>query len=369
MQAELGWSQGMLGAAFSLALFVSAFLAVPVGRWHERHGPRGLMTAGSCAGVVLVLAWSEVRHPLAFFALFAALGFPLASVLYEAAFAAVIALLGAGRRTDMALLFLTLVAGLASTVFVPLAQWLVDHHGWRAALRALALVLGAITIPLHAHVLRGIPGGRAVSATAGAGPPEPSTEVSRPALVLCAIAFALAQVAGTALAVYLLPVLVEDGFDTSFAAAAVSLTGIAQVFGRPLFTWLRPRYSLGFWSAVLFLPFAAGIGVLALEPSRAVVLASVVVMSMVSGSLTLARATWTLELFPVASFARVNGVLGLWSMIGRASAPLAMGAAHDVFGSHRPGLAGLALVCVAGALTAWLAARVARHRREERAEL
>jgi MFS family permease len=98
MEAELGWSQGMLGGAFSLALFVSAFLAVPVGRWLGRHGPRGLMTAGSCAGVVLVLAWSEARHPLAFFALFAALGFPLASVLYEAAFAAVIALLGAGRR-------------------------------------------------------------------------------------------------------------------------------------------------------------------------------------------------------------------------------------------------------------------------------
>jgi MFS family permease len=268
----------------------------------------------------------------------------------------------------MALLFVTIVAGLASTVFVPLAQWLVDQHGWRATLRVLAAVLGTITIPLHAYVLRGIPGTSAGSATAGADPPVSPAEVSRPALVLCAVAFALAQVAGTALAVYLLPVLVEDGFDTSFAAAAVSLTGIAQIFGRPLFTWLRPRYSLGFWSAVLFLPFAGGVGALALEPSRGVVLASVVVMSMVSGSLTLARATWTLELFPVASFARVNGVLGLWSMIGRASAPLAMGAARDVFGSHRPGLVGLALVCVAGALSAWLAARITRHRGEERAE-
>ena len=158
MQAELGWSQGVLGAAFSLGLFVSALLALPVARWLEHRGPRALMTCGSCAGVVLILAWSRVHQPLAFFALFAALGFPLATVLYEPAFAAVIALLGAGRRTDLALLFLTIVAGLANTVFVPLTQWLVDEHGWRAALRILALVLGAITIPLHALVLRGVPG-------------------------------------------------------------------------------------------------------------------------------------------------------------------------------------------------------------------
>src|SRR5262245_5674816 len=90
MQAELGWSQGLLGGAVGLALFASAVLAVPVGRWLERHGPRGLMTAGSCAGVVLVWAWSEVESPLALYALFLALGFPLASTLYEAAFAAVV---------------------------------------------------------------------------------------------------------------------------------------------------------------------------------------------------------------------------------------------------------------------------------------
>jgi len=192
-------------------------------------------------------------------------------------------------------------------------------------------------------------------------PSRASTEFSRPALGFCAVAFALAQVVGTALAVYLLPVLVEQGFDASFAAAAVSLTGIAQVFGRPLFTWLQPRYSLAFWSAALFLPFAAGIGVLALEPSRATVVAAVWVMAMVSGSLTLARTTWTLELFPVASFARVNGVLGLWSLIGRAGTPLAMGAAHDLSGSHRPGLVVLACACVAGGLCAWLAARLGRR--------
>lgn len=359
MHAELGWSQGMLGAAFSLALFVSALLAVPVGRWLERHGPRGLMTVGSCAGVVCVFAWSEVEHPLALFAVFAALGFPMASVLYDAAFTAVIGFLGHGRRTDVALLVLTTVAGLANSVFAPLTQWLVDLHGWRAALRVLAVVLGAITIPLHALVLRGVPASEAGARHEDTGPK--ATEPARLPLYLSAIAFALSTIVGTALGVYMIPILIEQGHAAAYAAAVVSLSGAAQIVGRPAFTWLRPRYTLEFWSAVLFLPFAASTAVFAFEPSRAVVVASLLVMVMTSSSLTLARTVWTLELFPVSSFARVNAVLGLWSMIGRASAPLAVGAAHDLCGSHRPGLIVLALACVAGGACAWLAARVGRR--------
>jgi MFS family permease len=60
MEAELGWSRGAVTGAFSLALVLSAFGAIPVGRWLDRHGARLLMTAGSCLGTVLLLAWSQV---------------------------------------------------------------------------------------------------------------------------------------------------------------------------------------------------------------------------------------------------------------------------------------------------------------------
>ena len=51
MQRELGFSTAQLTGAFSLALLVSAVAGVAVGRYLDRHGPRGLMTAGSLAGV------------------------------------------------------------------------------------------------------------------------------------------------------------------------------------------------------------------------------------------------------------------------------------------------------------------------------
>ncbi|NJN36644.1 MAG: MFS transporter [Nitrospiraceae bacterium] len=58
--------------------------------------------------------------------------------LYEAAFAVVARMLGADYRK--AIIVITLFGGLASTVFVPLTQHLVDAYGWRDALRILAVI-------------------------------------------------------------------------------------------------------------------------------------------------------------------------------------------------------------------------------------
>ncbi|HEX6882928.1 MAG TPA: MFS transporter [Planctomycetota bacterium] len=358
MQAELGWSQGFLGGAFSLALFVSALLAVPVGRWLDRHGPRGLMTLGSCAGALLVAAWAEVEHPLAFYVLFALLGFPLAGVLYEAAFGALVGFLGSGRRTDKALLLLTIVAGFASTVFVPVTRALERELGWRGALWALAAGLALATVPLHALVLprdraAALPGdpGRAPEGGAAAGG---GVEARR--LYLCAAAFALATVAGTSLGVYQVPILVEQGHGATVIAAAATVFGLGQACGRLLFTWLRPRYALATWSGLLFAPCALGLVAVATGRGAATSLAGIFLFALASGGQTLGRAAWALGLFPVVHFARVNGVLGLWSLLGRAGAPLALGAAHDWTGSHRPGLVALALLSLLGGALAWRSA-------------
>src|SRR5262245_24329507 len=62
MHAELGWSRVAITGAYSLALLCSGLAAVPVGRWLDRHGARTLMTAGSIAASLLLLAWSQVQH-------------------------------------------------------------------------------------------------------------------------------------------------------------------------------------------------------------------------------------------------------------------------------------------------------------------
>ena len=53
IQRDLGWSTTQLTGAFSAAVLISAVAGIGVGRYLDRHGPRGLMTAGSVAGALL----------------------------------------------------------------------------------------------------------------------------------------------------------------------------------------------------------------------------------------------------------------------------------------------------------------------------
>jgi len=54
-----------------------------------------------------------------------------------------------GLRRISALTVLTLVAGLASTVFAPLTALLAAHLDWRQTYLVLLMILAAITIPGH----------------------------------------------------------------------------------------------------------------------------------------------------------------------------------------------------------------------------
>ena len=54
-------------------------------RRRPRRSPRGVMTVGSIAGVVLVLVWSQVHGLVGFYVLWAGKGAVMATVLYEPA--------------------------------------------------------------------------------------------------------------------------------------------------------------------------------------------------------------------------------------------------------------------------------------------
>jgi MFS family permease len=146
MQRDLGFSAAELTGAFSVALLVSGAAGIAVGRFLDRHSPRALMTIGSAAGAALVLAWSQVHGLVAFYAIWVAIGLVMAAVLYEPAFTVLAKQFPATADRRRAMTAMTLVAALASFIFMPLAQALIDAHGWRDALIALAVILAVVTL-------------------------------------------------------------------------------------------------------------------------------------------------------------------------------------------------------------------------------
>ncbi|MEQ4205326.1 MFS transporter [Actinopolymorpha sp. B9G3] len=153
MQADLHASRTALTVAPALSLLTSAAVAVPVGRWLDRSGGRRLMVLSSVLATGCLLAWSRVENVVALYAVFVGLGVAAAGVLYEAAFAVVVTWFH-GQRRGTAILAITIVGGFASTIFLPLSGLLVEFYGWRQALVVLAVIYGAVTVPLHLVVRR-----------------------------------------------------------------------------------------------------------------------------------------------------------------------------------------------------------------------
>jgi MFS family permease len=127
MATALHTSTTVVAGALTCSALASATAAVPVGRWLDAHGGRALMAGGSIAATLLVLAWSQIHSILALYLVWIGIGLATACVLYEAAFAVIITWFRQRRAT--ALLALTMVAGFASSIFLPLTGHLVDRYG------------------------------------------------------------------------------------------------------------------------------------------------------------------------------------------------------------------------------------------------
>jgi MFS family permease len=124
MQQEMGWSRSSMTGAFSLGLLLSGGAGVLFGRWIDHHGARLLMTSGSIAVTLLMLAWGTVTTLSGFYAIWAGIGVTMAAVLYEPAFAVIAKWFV--RYRGRALTVLTFVAGFASVSYIPLANWLIQ---------------------------------------------------------------------------------------------------------------------------------------------------------------------------------------------------------------------------------------------------
>ena len=373
MEAELGWSRAAVSGAFALAVLLSGVAAVPVGRWLDRRGPRALMTAGSIAGTLLVLAWAAVRDLAAFYAVWAGIGVVMAAVLYEPAFAVVAVWFR--RRRARAFTALTLMAGLASTVFLPLAGWLLERQGWRGALVTLAAVLGAATIVPHALLLRRrpedlglLPDGAPLEPAAVPVAPAAGRGNGRGGLAVrdvlrlggfpwLAAAFGLSALAATGVGVHLVPYLTEQGFGVGQAAALTGAVGATQLVGRLAFAPLEGRVPRGRLAALVLLLQPLALLTLLLAPGPAGLAAFVVLFGAGRGAATLARATLVAGLYGPARYASISGVLALCLTLAQAAAPLALGAGRDALGTYRPFLWGLVAVSTVAAVAAVLAVR------------
>lgn len=345
---DLHTSTTVVTGALTLAVATTAMSAIPVGRWIDRRGGHGLMTAGSVLAVAAVAAWSQVHTVTGLYTVLAVIGFASALVLYEPAFAVVIQHFPAAVRSQ-ALLTITIVAGFASSIFIPLAGLLTAHLGWRHAVLTLAALLLILTVPLHAYV---IPRGRAprpAPATGSHADGDTRTALADPGFWRLLMVFTAQGAATTAVGVHLVTYLVRLGHRPTTAAAIAGLLGVLSVTGRLVTTGLLRRHSIATITATIFLTQAIGIAALpALGTSTTGAAICVTLFGIGFGVATIARPALIADRYGTSSYATIAGTMTTPVTTIKATAPL-LAALLAASAGYTTLMLTLAAACVAAA--------------------
>ncbi len=345
MSRDLNAGVAQLTGAITLAVLLSGVVAPVVGRWLDRHGARGLMTVGSALGAGAVLAWSQVQTVAQLYLVCVVLGVASAMVLYEAAFAVIVAWFDAARRAR-ALLAVTVVAGFASSIFLPLTGFLVDRYGWRQALVVLAAGYALTAVPLHGLAVRS----RRAPAHVDRGEIVGAALRERPFWLLAA-GFLTHTGAVAVMGVLLVTYLITLGHPPVFAATVAGLLGVLSVTGRLVATGLQTRWRVALITAVMFaLQGLAAVLLPLVGRSAGGAVAAVVLFGLGFGVATIARPALIADRYGTAAYASLSGALSLPITVAKAVAPLVAAGIAQVAGY--PAVMGLvAAACALGALS------------------
>jgi MFS family permease len=137
-----------------------------------------------------------------------------------------------------------------------------------------------------------------------------------------AMAFALSSLTTTAMAVHLVPLLLERGYRAAFAGAAMGVLGLMALPGRLVFTPLGSRWPRSGVTASIFALQAVGCLALLTMESTLAVWVFVLFFGVGFGAITPARAALVAELYGPAHYGKIAGVLAFVVSLARSAAPV-----------------------------------------------
>ena len=328
LETALGSTRAQTSLAFSLALLTEGLASFAVGRWIDAGHERVVMTGGSVLAGGALIAQGFVTTLAGLYAAWALLGLGMAATLYPPVFAVVTRRFpGSFRR---AIITLTFLGGLASTVFIPLTAWLIAHGGWRAASWALGGINLALCAPLHAlllrHAPRPAPGGQARRADAASERAALLAHLRGPVFWRLGTFTVLLMAVSAAVPPHLVSLLRESGLPAGWAVALPASIGVLQVLGR-LALYLGERrfdvHASNRWAPAL-IPLAL-LALLAGGGHAWAALAFALLFGLGNGLLTVVKGTVLAQYVSAAHVGALNGALGLPLALARAAAPLAVG--------------------------------------------
>jgi MFS family permease len=346
--AEFGWSRESISAAFGVAAMTVAVCSPVLGRLLDRYGPRRVilpcMVLFGCAFLSLSRLTPSLLHLYVTFVVLGAVGNGTTQMGYSRAVSTWFV-----RNRGMALALVMAGTGVGSMIFPPLAQWIIDNHGWRSAYVVLGTLVLIFGVPLTALLVRERPssvvsqGGTSSRSTVRAG------LRSRPFWLLVGVLF-LSSIAVNGAVTHMAALLTDRGLSAGDAALAVSVLGGMSLVGRLGTGALLDRYFGPVVSFVLLAGVAIGILLLAWTASAWGGLAAAALIGLGLGGEADVTPYLLTRYFGIGPFATLYGFTWTAYAIAGAVGPVLMGRVFDVTGSYVPLLGILAAQTLAAAV-------------------
>jgi MFS family permease len=369
LEHEFGWSRYQLTSVYSVFLLMNGFTAPLVGVLFDRAGPRLVYTAGvALIGSAFLLASSLDRLWQFYLLIGAAVGTGVSMTGMVSASALLSRWFRARLSRAIGIAFAA--TGVGIVVFVPAAQFLVDHYGWRLTYRALGWLLLALA-PLVLAALpwrrfaAGHPAGRPSEGQA-AGGGWTLQKAARTRIYWGMMqAFFFTAIAMFAVLVQLVAFLVDAGFSPLTAATAFGFCGMLSAGSVMGSGFLTDRFGSRQTVSVSFVGTMAGmllLLVLASYPSTPLLVAFVLVFGMSMGVRGPIISSICTRHFAGARVATIYGTVLASNSVGAALGSLLGGVLHDITGGYTVGLV-FSLCSIALASTPFWTVPALRHYR------
>ena len=328
MQEELGWSKSELFGAATVGLIAAALVSYPIGVAIDRGHGRAVMGWASIASALMLIWWSHVDSILPFYVVVTLIGGLQAAILYEPAFAVLARRVGP-LKSRAGITTITFWGGFASTVFIPLIQWMLDIWNWRDALVALAavnLACAAVYFYLIRPEMDAIHEHHDQAKQANI---ERDRLIVRRALTnttfwLLIVSLVVYAAMFSAFTFHMYPLLQESGISTTEVVQAIAIIGPAQVAGRVVISIFAARAPMRTIGAVVVTTFPFTFAALLFDSITFWLVAVVfAVYGFANGIFTIVRSLVVPEMLSPHAYGALNGLLTIAATLARAVGPVA----------------------------------------------
>ncbi len=365
---EYGWSKASVSGASTVYFITTGMVGIGVGRIVDRFGARPPILAGAVAMAAALLWLGSIDEPYQLYLVYLLLAasFSMSSAIPMSSLMNKWFVRGRAR----AMSFSQTGVSVGGLILVPLATTLIADEGMGVATQLLAALVLIVVIPLTIWVIREAPTAHGLRPDGDAIAEDDTTPVGlswsgREAMrtrsfLLLALSFGSILICQTGLAVHHLHLL-RDHLDTSAAAFGAATIPVGSIIGRLLVGRVADRIDKRKVTAALFATQAMSLGGLALASHATPLLIASVVFGLTIGAVFMMQSLLVAELFGLASFGTVLGLLNFVTSVGGGIGPLLVGIVAERFGGYP------AAISVLFAIGLWSAILILFVRRPQKA--